>query len=241
MHVSMGPWWDASWGREETRWCSCQGTLQYVWKVMANRWKPMTKRRRKSHLLLKRIDRQTMGTTRMVSLTSVPWKRSSQKLCWYMYVEMGMEMIWDNLHGFTKTNCATYWPMVSDCISELLSTAQYLHGDKWSVVVLKGQILFNIFSNDSGFECTVSKFADDSKLSGMLDMIDGRNDIYMQSWEMGLHNPQQGQMRCIWVRATPNISMDWVIKGNCVKKDLVYWWVESCCKVFLCSSWEINK
>ena len=48
-------------------------------------------------------------------------------------------------------------------------------------MVLKGQILFNIFSNDSGFECTVSKFADDSKLSGMLDMIDGRNDIYMQS------------------------------------------------------------
>ena len=48
---------------------------------------------------------------------------------------------------------------------------------------VSGPELLNNFvgSTDKGTEHTLSKFADDSKLSGMLDMIDGRNDIYMQS------------------------------------------------------------
>lgn len=60
-----------------------------------------------------------------------------------------------------------------------------------SVLQVLGLVLFNVFvkDKDSGIECSLSKFADVTKLSGVFDTIDGGDVIqrYLERLEKWVH------------------------------------------------------
>ena len=91
---------------------------------------------------------------------------------------------------------------------------------KWRLAVsdvpqgsVLGLMLFNIFVGitDNGIECTISKFADDTKLSGAIDILEGRDAIQrdldrLERWTHAnfMKFNTASARSCIWVWALSN-------------------------------------
>ena len=117
------------------------------------------------------------------------------------------------LSGWLHSNCCRQWLNVQVDIS-----------NQWcSSGVCFGPAVFHIFVSDmdSGIKCTLSKFADDTKLCGVVDMLERRDAIQrdldrLERWacvNLMRFNKAKYKVLGPWDREIPSKNTDWAENG----------------------------
>ncbi|PKU34788.1 rna-directed dna polymerase from mobile element jockey-like [Limosa lapponica baueri] len=103
-----------------------------------------------------------------------------------------------------------------------------------------GPVLFNTFAGDvdSGIECTLSKFADDTKLCGAVDMLEGRDAVQrdpdrLERWaRANLMKFNQAKYKVLHL-GYGNPRHKYRLGGECIdssreeRRTWVSWWMRS--------------